>query len=184
MQLAVMAARLATGRAVTPRLTRGVLQANRDAVPSTDDEANRIAEPQFEPLGIKDTHLQVVHKAMDAVSNHPRGTAYNYRIEEEGWHLAGKTGTSQVRRISLAERATGVLKNEELPWAARDHALFVGFAPVHQPRYACAVVVEHGGGSKVAAPIARDIILEAQRRRSADRATVPLFAGTPDAQEA
>ena len=184
MQLAVMAARLATGRAVTPRLTRGVLQANRDAVPSTDDEANRVAEPQFEPLGIKDTHLQVVHKAMDAVSNHPRGTAYNYRIEEEGWHLAGKTGTSQVRRISLAERATGVLKNEELPWRYRDHGLFICFAPVEKPRYACAVVVEHGGGSKVAAPIARDIILEAQRRRSADRATVPLFAGTPDAQEA
>jgi penicillin-binding protein 2 len=121
----------------------------------------------------------VIHEAMDAVSNHPRGTAYKYRIEEEEYQLAGKTGTAQVRRISLAERATGVLKNEDMPWRFRDHGLFVCFAPVQQPRYACAVVVEHGGGSGAAAPIARDISLEAQRRRSAERPVVPLIAVAP-----
>ncbi|MGF1640544.1 MAG: penicillin-binding transpeptidase domain-containing protein, partial [Rhodospirillales bacterium] len=76
----------------------------------------------------------------------------------------GKTGTSQVRRISKAEREAGVIKNEDLPWERRDHALFVGYAPLRAPRYAVAVLVEHGGGgSAVAAPIARDILYAAQK---------------------
>ena len=88
--------------------------------------------------------------------------------------LAGKTGTSQVRRISKAERKSGVRKNEEKPWIERDHALFVAFAPVEAPRYAIAVVVEHGGsGSRAAAPIARDILLETQRRDPARRDDIP-----------
>ena len=67
--------------------------------------------------------------------------------------MAGKTGTSQVRIITMAERARGVTKNEQLPWNRRDHALFVCFAPYDQPRYAVAQIVEHGGGgSAVAAP--------------------------------
>ena len=79
--------------------------------------------------------------------------------------MAGKTGTVQVRRISKAERETGVLKNEELPWEQRDHALFVAFAPVDKPRIALSVVVEHGGsGSKAAAPIAKDVMTEALKR--------------------
>ncbi len=79
--------------------------------------------------------------------------------------MAGKTGTSQVRRISMSERQSGLIKNKQKPWIERDHAVFVGFAPVDDPRYAVAVVVEHGGGgSKVAAPIARDVLLETQRR--------------------
>ena len=79
--------------------------------------------------------------------------------------IAGKTGTVQVRRITEAERRTGVLKKEDLPWKERDHALFVGFAPVDAPRYAVAVVVEHGGGgSSAAAPVARDVLTEALRR--------------------
>ena len=79
--------------------------------------------------------------------------------------MAGKTGTSQVRRISMSERQSGLIKNKKKPWIERDHAVFVGFAPVHDPRYAVAVVVEHGGGgSKVAAPIARDVLIETQRR--------------------
>ena len=73
---------------------------------------------------------------------------------------SGKTGTSQVRRITAAERARGVFKNEDLPWERRDHALFVGFAPYDDPKYAISVIVEHGGGgSKAAAPIARDIMM-------------------------
>ena len=81
--------------------------------------------------------------------------------------MGGKTGTSQVRRISMAEREGGVRKNEEKPWRERDHALFVGYAPVEAPQYVVSVVVEHGGGgSKVAAPIARDLLETAQKRRS------------------
>ena len=75
---------------------------------------------------------------------------------------AGKTGTSQVRRITEAERKRGVTRNEDLPWNRRDHALFVSFAPYDAPKYAVSVIVEHGGGgSTFAAPIARDIVLEA-----------------------
>ena len=72
--------------------------------------------------------------------------------------MGGKTGTAQVRRITAAQRAAGV-KNETLPWKYRHHALFVGYAPAENPQYAVSVVVEHGvGGSRAAAPIARDII--------------------------
>ena len=82
--------------------------------------------------------------------------------------MAGKTGTSQVRNITDAEREKGVTKNEDLPWKRRDHGLFINFAPHDQPEIAVAVVVEHGGaGSKSAAPIARDITLQA------------LFSGKP-----
>ena len=82
--------------------------------------------------------------------------------------MGGKTGTSQVRRISMSEREGGVRKNEEKPWRERDHALFVGYAPVQSPQYVVSVVVEHGGGgSKVAAPIARDLMEYAQRHKSA-----------------
>jgi len=103
----------------------------------------------------------------EVVNNPVFGTAKMSRINEPGMEMAGKTGTVQVRRISKTERESGVIKNKNLPWKERDHALFVGFAPIHEPRYAIAVVVEHGGGgSSVAAPIARDILLEAQRRDS------------------
>ncbi len=74
--------------------------------------------------------------------------------------MAGKTGTSQVRNISAAERARGVISNSQLPWERRDHALFVCFAPADNPKYAVSLIVEHGsGGSTTAAPIARDILL-------------------------
>ncbi|MEK9726401.1 MAG: penicillin-binding transpeptidase domain-containing protein, partial [Rhodospirillaceae bacterium] len=124
--------------------------------------------PVFESINLPPRHLEIVRDAMRDVVNTPRGTAYRSRIDAPGMEMAGKTGTVQVRRISKAERETGVRKNDELPWKERDHALFVGYAPVDNPRYAVAVVVEHGGGgSSVAAPIASDILGEAQRRGSA-----------------
>ena len=107
----------------------------------------------------------MIKKAMGAVSNSPYGTAYRSRIKEPGFQLAGKTGTVQVRRITKAERETGVKKNKDLEWRERDHALFVGYAPLKNPRYAVSVVVEHGGGgSSIAAPIAKDILMGVQRR--------------------
>jgi penicillin-binding protein 2 len=90
------------------------------------------------------------------------------RVTERGLEYGGKTGTSQVRRITMAERDRGVIRNEDKPWRERDHALFVGYAPIQAPRYVVSVIVEHGGGgSAVAAPIARDMLLEAQRRNPA-----------------
>jgi len=115
-------------------------------------------------LGLVPGHLRLVREGMIDVVNGRRGTARASAIKEPGMEMAGKTGTSQVRRISKAEREAGVFKNEDLPWKRRDHALFVGYAPIDAPRYAVAVVVEHGGGgSKAAAPVARDILAMAQK---------------------
>jgi len=178
LQLAVMVARIASGKQVRPRLTRG-FRVETEAAPEGAVAAPP-AEPEFEPLGVPEEHLQIIRRAMDAVVNHQRGTAYRRRIEEEGMEMAGKTGTSQVRRITMAERAAGVTKNEHLPWRRRDHALFVAFAPVHAPRYACAVIVEHGGGgSSTAAPIVRDILLETQLRDPTGPKARPLLAALP-----
>lgn len=149
LQLAVMTARLASGRQIDPRLVKSV-----NGVEQTRSESKRLV--------IDEKHLQQVRRGMYAVSNHRRGTAYGSRIIKDEYRLAGKTGTSQVRNITAAERAKGVTRNEDLPWDRRDHALFVNFAPFVDPRIAVAVVVEHGGGgSKAAAPIARDITLQA-----------------------
>jgi penicillin-binding protein 2 len=96
---------------------------------------------------------------MNEVVNVPGGTAFRSRLPLENAAMAGKTGTALVRRISREERARGVLKNDELPWKFRDHALFVGYGPVENPRYAISVIVDHGGGgSAAAAPVAKDVM--------------------------
>ncbi len=149
LQLAVMTARIATGRAVTPRLVRMI-------------DGKEVDSPEFAPLGIDGDAMRSIRSGMYAVMNAPRGTALSSRIADDALVWAGKTGTSQVRNITTAERARGVISNDQLPWERRDHALFVGYAPYENPRYAVAVVVEHGGGgSAAAAPLARDIILRA-----------------------
>jgi len=149
LQLAVMTARLATSRAIVPRLVKSI-----DGVDQPTGHG--------ESLGLNENHLREVRRAMFAVSNNQRGTAFRSRIAEDTLRLAGKTGTSQVRNISATERADGVRDNRDLPREQRDHALFVAFAPHDAPRYALSVVVEHGGGgSTAAAPIARDIMLQA-----------------------
>jgi len=160
LQLAVMTARLVNGGfQVTPRLTRGLDLPAGAAV---------AAKNQPDSLKLPPAHLKVVRDAMTAVVNSPRGTAHRARIAERGFEMGGKTGTVQVRRISKAEREQGIRKNKDLAWKDRDHAIFVGFAPAHAPRFAAAVVVEHGGGgSKTAAPMARDILLATQRRTRA-----------------
>ena len=144
-----MTARIASGNAVTPKLIRSV-----DGLPSAMDPG--------EPIGLNPNALDAVRGGMFAVSNDRRGTAYRARIAAPGMAMAGKTGTSQVRRITEAERRTGVFRNEDLPWNRRDHALFVAFAPFDAPRYAIATIVEHGGGgSTTAAPIAQDVLIRA-----------------------
>lgn len=155
LQLATMTARIASGLAITPHLTRKI------GGRAPQDRAH--ADPAS--LGLNPQHLTLVQKGMGMVTNDQRGTGYKARITEPGLEMAGKSGTAQVRIISKAERDAGVKKNEDLPWRFRDHALFVGFAPVNNPRFACAVVVEHGGGgSSVAGPMVRDILLETQKR--------------------
>jgi penicillin-binding protein 2 len=149
LQLAVMSARLATGRSVEPRLIRSIDGVEQPSGGGTS-------------MGMNENNLRKMRRAMYAVSNDKRGTAYGSRVIEDAFRMAGKTGTSQVRNITAAERRAGVIRNEDLPWERRDHALFVNFAPFDNPKYAVAVVVEHGGGgSKAAAPIARDVTLQA-----------------------
>ena len=162
LQLAVMTARIANGGiAVLPKLVR---ETRRSGQRLPDQR-----EP-FPSMGLSAAHLAIVQKGMADVTNSPRGTAYRARIEEPGMAMAGKTGSVQVKRITKAERERGVRKNEDRPWKDRDHALFVGYAPVEAPRYAVSIIVEHGGGgSKTAAPIARDILREVQRRDPARR---------------
>jgi penicillin-binding protein 2 len=149
LQLAVMTSRIASGKTISPRLIKTI-----NGIPQVDTAP--------EVLDIQTVDIEKVRKGMFAVVNEKKGTAYSSRIADKDMILAGKTGTSQVRQITTEERAAGIVKNEDLPWERRDHALFVGYAPYDNPRYAVSVIVEHGGGgSAVAAPIARDIMLRA-----------------------
>ncbi|MCI2399346.1 penicillin-binding protein 2 [Aliiroseovarius subalbicans] len=150
LQLAVMTARIASGTAIEPRLVRAI-----DGV-ETPIKGNVPLE------GIDPENLAAVRRGMYEVVNGQRGTAGRSKVVAEGLRMAGKTGTSQVRNITKAERARGVTSNADLPWERRDHALFVCYAPHDNPRIAVSVVVEHGGGgSTAAAPIGRDILLQA-----------------------
>lgn len=132
IQLAVMASRLAMGKHVMPRLTL-------DTQPKGFDEIDFPLE-----------QVQYVRKAMSDVVNGP-GTAGRARLPIPDVLIAGKTGTAQVVSLSISNGKSG-------PWKYRDHGLFIFFAPYDNPRYAGAVVIEHGGGSGAAYPIARDVM--------------------------
>ena len=175
LQLAVMTARMVNGGlAIQPHLTMRLGGPDQPLI-----------DPERPSLGISDRSLAVaVDGMMEVTRIGGRGTARGAQIQDEDMRMGGKTGTSQVRRITMAERMTGIIRNEDRPWRQRDHALFVGYAPIQAPRYACAVVVEHGGGgSRVAAPIARDILHEAQLRSPARRLFTET-AGAPTVPEA
>ena len=132
LQLAVMSARMATGYKVMPRLRL------------TEDK------PDFEHFDFSPEEIGYVRQAMSDVVNGP-GTAGRARLPFDDIKMAGKTGTAQVVSLSISNGKTG-------PWKYRDHGLFVFFAPFDKPKYAGAVVIEHGGGSGAAYPIARDVM--------------------------
>lgn len=159
LQMATMTARMVNGGyAVKPWITGSLGEMQGSGV---------LQDGVWPKMDIHPWHLKLVKRGMDKVVNHADGTANKSKIEERAMQMGGKTGTAQVRRITKKQRAMGV-KNEDLPWEQRHHALFVGYAPVNKPRYACCVVVEHGvGGSAAAAPLARDLLLETQRRAPA-----------------
>jgi len=152
IQLCTQVARIASGKAIVPRVAHVVGNVRRPAqVP--------------EPLPFSDKAFAKVREGMNAVCNEPGGTAYAWRINDVGFEMAGKTGTAQVRKISKEEHASGVRKNESLPWKLRDHALFIAFAPATAPRYAAAIVMEHGAvGAHPHVQMVRDILLFAQQR--------------------
>lgn len=151
LQLATYVARIATGRAVQPHLTRSL--ANMIQPGSRADE--------WPLLAVADKWLKPVREGMWAVVNEPGATGQIARLPLPGVQMAGKTGSAQVRRVSREVRERGNFKSENLPWEYRPHALFVCFAPYDSPRYAVSVVVEHGNaGAAAAAPIARDIMVD------------------------
>ena len=132
MQLAVMMARVASNKRVIPRIIK-------------DDTV-----PQFESMDFQQKNLKIVLNGLEEVTK-KGGTAAGSAIDVKGAKMGGKTGTSQVRSISRAERISGVLTNEQLKWNMRNHGLFVGYAPTNAPKYAVCVITEHSGGSGSAA---------------------------------
>jgi penicillin-binding protein 2 len=153
IQLCTLAARLATGKAVLPRLTHQVGAAL---------QPHQLAAS----LPFSDKAFAMVRQGMGMAVNAPGGTAYGSRILQPGFEMAGKTGTAQVRRITREERQNGLTPQSQLPWAQREHALFIAFAPVDNPRYAASVVLEHGGNAHTEPQVqfARDILTFAQKR--------------------
>ena len=154
LALATYAARIASGRALQPHLTRtlsGVLQ--KGASPN-----------DWPSLGLPERGLHLVREGMWAVVNEAGGTAPIARLGLPGVQMAGKTGSTQVRRVSREQREHGY-RSDKLPWEFRPHALFVCYAPYDAPRYAVSVVVEHGNaGASAAAPLARDIMVDVLTR--------------------
>ncbi|WP_417319466.1 penicillin-binding protein 2 [Emcibacter sp.] len=155
LQLAVMTSRLVNGGyAVEPRII----------LPSGEETP---VQPQ--KIAVSQSHLRLVQKGMSAVVNEPKGTAHYYIKHGKSYSMGGKTGTSQVRRISKAERDTGIRKYGDKPWIEREHALFVGYGPVEAPRYVVSVLVEHGGGgASTASPIAADVMRYVQEKYKKD----------------
>ena len=121
-------------------------------------QALRLGSDFLSPLFRNYENIKFVQDAMYAVMNEPMGTAYRSRFKNKKYSYAGKTGTSQVKRITEEERLLEI-KNKDKPYEDRDHAVFIAFAPYKNPRYAITVLIEHGGsGSSGAAPLARKII--------------------------
>ena len=155
MQLAVMVSRIANG---------GI------EISPTFKKVNSETITSLKNMGISEQNLNIVKRGMYDVVNTAGGTALGASFNFNGQQMAGKTGSAQVKRISMRERQTGVIKQEDLPWKYRDHALFVAFAPYDNPKYGIAVLVEHGrSGSKVAAPIASQMLLEALKLDATDK---------------
>jgi penicillin-binding protein 2 len=166
LQLAVETSRIASGLKVSPRLVHmvGGELAHREA-------------PM--PLNLSEEGLARVREGMNQVTNVPGGTAYAFRINEPGFEMAGKTGTAQVRAYSREEHLRGVTKDSALDWKLRDHGLFIAFAPVSQPKYACACIVEHGAVGHPQVLIARDVLLFTQKRDPLSRpAAYPIKAAS------
>lgn len=142
---------------MTARLVNGGYEIKPTLLKVSDGEKSKIRKIDVSP-----TNLELIKEGMYAVVNKPGGTAWRSQFDYHGQRMGGKTGTTQVRRITMKERREGIKKESELPWRLRNHALFVGYAPHDNPKYAVAVLVEHGGGgSSVAAPLAGKILREA-----------------------
>jgi penicillin-binding protein 2 len=159
LQLCQMAARVASGKMVSPRLVHSV--------------GDRVQpRPPAARLDFSEESLATVRRGLDKVCNQPGGTAFAWRITEPGFEMAGKTGTAQVRVYSAEEHARGMTANANLAWKLRDHALYIGYAPVTNPKYAIVCMIEHGATPPHPhVQMARDILLFAQKRDTVGKPT-------------
>ena len=178
LQLCLMMAQIANGGyKIEPRL---ILDTNEEKFNGLEEFINNknlfpddvgtlyefIAKFKYKSLFRNQENIKFVQDALFGATNEPLGTSYRSRLTKKELVYAGKTGTSQVRRFTELQRELEI-KNEDLPYEQRDHALFVAFAPYKEPRYAISVLVEHGGsGSKSAAPIAKQVIKKVLEKHS------------------
>jgi len=193
LQLCLMTAQLANGGyKIYPKITANEdddtyeevktlieknKQQNRDMKVDKDGLFSFKKEKKHEPLYKNFENIKLIQEAMFASTNEVRGTSYSSRIENPKYQFAGKTGTSQVKRITAKQRELD-LKTEDIPYIDRDHALYVAFGPYKNPRYALSIVIEHGGsGSSTAAPIAKKLfklILDRHEVREKTRTKKPV----------
>ena len=150
LQQAVMASRIASGKIITPRLMANT------------------AEPGFQPLGVKQEHLDLIRQGLWEMVN-GRGTGARARLDLPV-QIAGKSGTAQVVGLNFGNGKGGA-------WKHRDHGHFICFGPFDNPRFACQVLVEHGGGSGAAMPIAKDVMTYLFDEQKAWDALLPIEAG-------
>ena len=143
IQLCLMTAQIANGGyKIYPKIV------------ANDD--NQYAD-KFTPLYKKSRNIKIVQDAMFSSTNEVRGTSYRSRLDDPKYRFAGKTGTSQVKKITERDRELD-LKTFQIPYEERDHALYVAFGPYKSPRYALSIIIEHGGsGGTVAAPLAKEL---------------------------
>jgi len=170
LQLCLMVAQLANGGyEIKPRiiddknLLQPIIDAWREEFYFINNNIN-LSSAGLKKLYRNQENIKFLRDAMYGATNEPLGTSYRSRLTKPEYIYAGKTGTSQIRTITEEERELK-LKNKDLPYEKRDHALFAAFAPYKKPRYAISVVIEHGGtGSSVAAPIAKRVIKKVLER--------------------
>jgi penicillin-binding protein 2 len=162
LQLCLMTAQLANGGfKIYPKIT--INEKNKTAIEIKElmnegqDFLESFGNDQYTKLFDKKENIELIRNSMFASTNEIRGTSYSSRIEDPKYQFAGKTGTSQVKRITEAERELD-LATKDIDYKNRDHALFIAFGPFKNPRYALSIVIEHGGsGSSVAAPLAKEL---------------------------
>ena len=132
------------------QLNKGLVEASEGLFSFAKDIRHEVLYKDF-------ANIKLIQEAMFSSTNEVRGTSYSSRIKDPKYQFAGKTGTSQVKRITAAERELD-LNTSEIPYNERDHALYIAFGPYKKPRYALSIVIEHGGsGSSTAAPIAKKL---------------------------
>ena len=162
LQLCLMTAQLANGGfKIYPKITINEKDKTAAEIKELMNEGQDFLESfgndQYTKLFDKKENIELIRNSMFASTNEIRGTSYSSRIEDPKYQFAGKTGTSQVKRITEAERELD-LATKDIDYKNRDHALFIAFGPFKNPRYALSIVIEHGGsGSSVAAPLAKEL---------------------------